>query len=367
MATIFYILAILLMGLSVVYPLPAGAEEVEIFSKHIFFISLFPIVVIIAAISNYSFLRSAGILIPLYIGGILTLIALLLFAPEINAAKSWFIIAGVSIQPVDFIKIILIAVLATYFAKRHVQIYSIKPILFSAVLIGIVFLLTVAQPDFGSAFVLILIWFGMILISGISFRHLLLLTLSGIAGFYFFWKFVFAEFQRERILSFLNPLEDLEGSGYNAFQSKIAVGSGEVFGKGIGEGTQSKLLFLPEYQSDFIFAAFAEEWGYIGVFLLFSLFILLIGRLIYMAYWGRTNFEALFIFGVAITFFSYFFIHVGVNIGLIPVTGIVLPLMSYGGSHLMAEYILLGMVMAMNQRSRSSRKGEMNRDISSSI
>jgi rod shape determining protein RodA len=145
----------------------------------------------------------------------------------------------------------------------------------------------------------------------------------------------------------MNPLADIQGTGYNAYQSTIAVGSGQIFGKGVGYGTQSKLQFLPEYETDFIFAAFAEEWGLVGVGMLFTLYGVVIWRLIYHAVRGATNFERLFAVGVAILFLSHFTVHIGMNIGLLPVTGTTVPFLSYGGSHLITEFLGVGIVIAM--------------------
>jgi rod shape determining protein RodA len=150
-------------------------------------------------------------------------------------------------------------------------------------------------------------------------------------------------------MTFIDPLADIQGAGYNAYQSTVAIGSGELFGKGIGYGTQSKLLFLPEFETDFIFAAFAEEWGLIGVAVLFSIFALVIFRLLHHAAEGATNFERLFASGVAILFVAHFFVHIGMNIGLLPVTGTTIPFLSYGGSHLVVEFVAVGMVMGMRR------------------
>ena len=156
------------------------------------------------------------------------------------------------------------------------------------------------------------------------------------------WFYVFKDYQKKRIMTFVYPLTDVRGAGYNAYQSMIAVGSGQLLGKGIGYGTQSKLKFLPEYQTDFIFAAYAEEWGFLGVILLFSLYGILMWRIISNTYRGATNFEILYGAGLAILFMSHFIINVGMNIGLLPVTGITLPFMSYGGTHMLASFIGLG-------------------------
>jgi len=161
------------------------------------------------------------------------------------------------------------------------------------------------------------------------------------------WQFVFFDYQKDRIQTFLDPLSDIQGAGYNAYQSTVAIGSGQLFGKGIGYGTQSKLLFLPEYETDFIFAAYAEEWGIFGVVLLFGLFSLVVWRLLAHAVEGASNFERLFAAGVCILFVTHFFVHIGMNIGLLPVTGTTIPFLSYGGSHLFTEFIAVGMVMAM--------------------
>ena len=168
--------------------------------------------------------------------------------------------------------------------------------------------------------------------------------------------------QKDRIRNFIDPLSDIHGAGYNAYQSTVAVGSGGLWGKGLGYGTQSRLKFLPEYQTDFIFAAFAEEWGFIGVFILFGLYGIIIVRIILNALHGSTNFEILFSAGVAVFFIVHIAINVGMNIHLLPVTGTPLPLMSYGGTHLMAEFISLGIVVSMRRYSRSAHKDVVNNE-----
>jgi rod shape determining protein RodA len=175
---------------------------------------------------------------------------------------------------------------------------------------------------------------------------------SGVIALAGLWFFVFEEYQKARIMTFLHPLADIQGAGYNAYQSTIAVGSGQLLGKGIAYGTQSKLQFLPEYHTDFIFAAFAEEWGFIGVLFVFALFGLIFWRLLHAAMFGGSNFETLFAAGVAVYLLAHFIIHVGMNIGLMPVTGVTIPFMSYGGSHLIAEYLALGMVVGMRRYAR---------------
>jgi rod shape determining protein RodA len=176
------------------------------------------------------------------------------------------------------------------------------------------------------------------------------------------WGFVLQDYQKSRVVNFIHPLADIRGTGYNAYQSTIAVGSGQLTGKGIGYGTQSKLSFLPEYQTDFIFPAYAEEWGFLGVILLFSLFGILLWRIIRIAYYGATNFEILFGCGIAIMFASHFLVNVGMSIGIMPVTGITFPFMSYGGTNLLTSFVGLGILMGMRRYRRTAHKEMMKNE-----
>lgn len=236
------------------------------------------------------------------------------------------------------------------------EIANIRHILVSGFYVFVIFTLVFLQPDFGSAIIIFFLWLGMVLVSGISKKHLLVVFFIGLVAFAGLWLFVFKPYQKDRIKNFINPLANIRGSGYNAYQSTIAVGSGQLLGKGIGYGTQSKLQFLPEYQTDFIFAAFAEEWGFVGVVLLFVLYGIIFYRMLRISFYGGSNFEILFGVGLTLLFLIHSVIHIGMNIGLLPVTGNTLPFMSYGGSHLLTEFFGLGMLMGMRKSSRSVHK-----------
>jgi rod shape determining protein RodA len=212
------------------------------------------------------------------------------------------------------------------------------------------------QPDFGGAIIVFCIWFGMVLVSGLSKKHLFAVFGIGAVIFSLLWGFVFQEYQKKRILTFVHPLADIRGAGYNAYQSTITVGSGEMLGKGVGFGTQSRLQFLPEYETDFIFAAFAEEWGFVGVVLLFILYAIVIWRILHNALHGASNFELLYGVGLSVFFMSHFIVHVGMNIGLLPVTGLTIPFMSYGGSNLITSFGALGILMSMRKGARAARR-----------
>jgi rod shape determining protein RodA len=305
---------------------------------------------------DVSFLKQSRIVVILYTIGISLLLALLFVGATNKGATSWFNLGGFSFQPSDFVKLTLILVLAKYLARRHVEIQAMKHIIITGIYFIIPFLLIFIQPDFGSAIIFFGIWFGMILISGISKKHLIILFTAGLGIFMVMWLFVFQEYQKNRFRSFIDPLSDTQGIGYNAYQSTIAVGSGQIIGKGVGYGTQSRLNFLPEYETDFIYAAVSEEWGFVGSILIIFLFGVVIVRILILGYQMNSNFELLYAVGLALYFMSHIIINIGMNIGVMPVTGVTLPFMSYGGSHLLVEWIGLGILMAMHRQSRAIYK-----------
>lgn len=347
------VLGLTLMGLVTMY---SHVGDNGFFNKQLLWISASIVVLVLASIPDYRSLRSGNTIFYFFLFTV-ALLALVLVIGEVTlGAQSRFNLGFFSLQPADPAKIVLILVLAKYFAKRHEQIGDFKHIIISGIYALGIFGLVFIQPDFGSAAILFLVWFGMVLVSGIKLRHLLTVFIIGLVTFAAMWQFVFFDYQKERIMTFIDPLADIQGSGYNAYQSTVAIGSGGLLGKGVGYGTQSKLLFLPEFETDFIFAAYAEEWGLVGVTLLFILFTILVWRLLYHANNSATNFERLFTSGVAILFVAHFFIHIGMNIGLLPVTGTTIPFLSYGGSHLITEMLAVGMVIGMSRH--TSRRFE---------
>jgi rod shape determining protein RodA len=311
-----------------------------------------------ASFVDWSFLKRTQVLVTLF--GILlaTLGSLFLVARTIKGAQSWFDLGLFSFQPTDFAKVLLILILAKYFSRRHIEIANIRHIIVSGIYAFILFALVALQPDFGGAVIIACVWLGMVLVSGLSKKHLAILFSCAAIVFALLWNFGFKDYQKNRILTFIHPLTDIQGAGYNAYQSTIAVGSGELFGKGIGYGTQSKLKFLPEYQTDFVFAAFAEEWGFVGVVIFFGVFGVLVWRVVANARRGATNFEILYGLGLSVLFMSHFLINVGMNMGLLPVTGITLPFVSYGGSHLVTTFFALGILQSQRRYMRSVHKEE---------
>lgn len=312
---------------------------------------------------DFRFLRRTWIIITLFLISCVVLLFLFILGDVIKGAQNRFDLGIFSFQPSDPVKLVLILLLAKYFSRRHVEIAHVKHILVSGFYTFILFILVFLQPDFGSAIIIALIWVGIVLVAGISKKHLAIIALLGIVMSAGLWFYALEDYQKQRIVTYIHPLTDLQGAGYNAYQSTVAVGSGEFFGKGIGFGTQSRLQFLPEYETDFIFAAFAEEWGFLGVFLLFILFGIVLWRVLANALYGASNFEMLFGIGLAIFIMSHFVIHVGMNVGLLPVTGTTLPFVSYGGSHLITEFVGLGILMGMRRYRRIVHRDDMENEL----
>ena len=332
------------------------------FENQIIWMTISVILFFVLSFIDFRFLRRTGVIVSLFVLSTLLLLLVFIFGDIVKGAQSRFDFGSFALQPSDPVKLVVIFLLAKYFSRRHIEIANIRHILVSGFYVFVIFILVLLQPDFGSAIIIALLWLGMVLVSGISKKHLLVVALLGAIGLFGMWSYVFQDYQKQRILTFIHPLTDIRGTGYNAYQSTIAVGSGQLFGKGVGYGTQSKLEFLPEYETDFIFAAFAEEWGFIGVLLLFILFSIVIWRILKSAMLGATNFEILFGLGLAILFISHIAVNIGMNIGLLPVTGTTLPFMSYGGSHLVTEFVGLGILMGMRRYSRTTHKDDSNRE-----
>lgn len=345
----------LVISLAGLVTMNSFAGENYFFMRQSMWILVSVIIFIGATMIDWHFLRRTKVIMPVFLGIVLMLIVLLVAGNVTRGVQSWFQIGSLAFQPSDVAKIIIVLILAKYFSRRHVEIKNIRHIIVSSIYALLIFTLVFLQPDFGGAIVIFAIWFGMVLISGISKKHLAIVAVMGVATVAIFWTFIFAPYQKARILTFLNPLADIRGAGYNAYQSTVAVGSGQFFGKGIGQGSQSKLEFLPEYETDFIFAAFAEEWGVVGTTLLLVFVLLLLFRIVNNAEKASTNFETLFGLGIAIFFSFHIVVHAGMNMGVMPVTGITFPFMSYGGSHLVTEWLTLGILSSMYKRSSRPR------------
>lgn len=344
-----------LLGAGLVTMRPLVSEEsAYFFNRQVIWITIGFLIFFVFSFIDWRFLKNSGLLLVLFAVSMVVLASLLFFGKTIRGSASWFDFSLFSIEPADPIKLLIILIISKYFTRRHIEIVRFRHILISSFYVILPSVFIFLQPDFGAAAVFLAIWLGMVIVSGISKKHLLIVFLVFCLALSISWMFVFKPYQKDRILTFLNPLKDPQGAGYNALQSIIAVGSGQLWGKGIGYGTQSRLEFLPEYRTDFIFAAFAEEWGFIGVLIIFSCFGILIWRILRNAYFGQTNFERFFGVGLAIFLMVHFVFHVGMNLGILPVTGLNMPFMSYGGTHMITIFAGLGILMGMRSYSSAS-------------
>ncbi len=339
-------------------------EANTLFSRQLVWIAVSLVLFFCASFIDWRFLRRSDIIFGLFLTATALLLFLFVTGRVVKGAQSWFDFGAFSFQPVESVKLILILVLAKYFSRRHIEIAHLRHLFVSGAYALLLFVLVLLQPDFGGALVVFCIWLGMVLVSGISKRHLAAVFCIGLVSVAFLWSFVFKDYQKARLISFVYPFADIHGSGYNAFQSMIAVGSGGLLGKGVGLGSQSRLNFLPEYETDFIFAAFAEEWGFLGVLLLCLSFGIVIWRILAAALSGRSNFESLYALGLASFIMSQVLIHAGMNVGLLPVTGITLPFMSYGGTNLATLFLGLGILMGMRRYQRDAHRELLQNEVS---
>jgi len=343
-------IAILLsiFGLVSLYSSSIGLEDFGNFKKQIIF--LFFGILLMLGISQFDWrlLRNDPyFLLILWIIGVLALAGLFFLAPEIRGVKSWYKVGNISVDPIEYIKIILLVLMAKYFSLRHIEMYRIKHILLSGLYFGIPILLIFLQPDLGSASLLAILWIVLLVVSGIKLRHFLVLLMTGTILFSFGWGVLLQDYQKGRIISFLEPELDPLGIGWSQAQSKIAIGNGGISGQGIGQGTQTQYGFLSEPQNDFIFAAIAEEFGLFGVTFLIFLFLILLYRMFKIGLSAQSNFPRLFVAGFATLLIAQFFVNVGMNLGLLPIIGLSLPLVSYGGSSLLATYAGIGVLLSI--------------------
>jgi rod shape determining protein RodA len=278
------------------------------------------------------------------------LVVVMAFGMITSGAQRWIRIGSLSFQPSEFVKISLIIALAKFFENPPSREgFTLKDLPVPFLLLVIPMGLILKQPDLGTAIILFLILFSILLFVKIRWSSLLILGLTGASILPLIWGFL-KEYQKKRIYTFFDPNLDPLGSGYHIIQSKIAVGSGGIFGKGFMKGTQCKLGFLPEQQTDFIFAVLAEEWGLIGSLLVISLYLILILWGLRIAVTAKDRFGAILAFGVVAMLFWHVFINVGMVVGMMPVVGIPLPLLSYGGSFMVSTLMGVGLLLNVSMR-----------------
>ncbi|KKW28233.1 MAG: Rod shape-determining protein RodA [Candidatus Uhrbacteria bacterium GW2011_GWD2_52_7] len=300
------------------------------------------------AATNYHLLRNYANAI--YVLALVSLIAVLLFGRTLNGSTGWFIIGGFAFQPVEFVKVALGVKLAHYFSERARRRFSWRDLILTGLITFAPIALLMLQPDLGGASILAGVWGVSVLIAGLRpgqfFALLSAVALAAFIG----WTFVFAGYQKDRVMTFLNPALDPLETGYNVTQAKIAIGAGGLWGRGLGEGSQSQLRFLPESQTDFVFAVIAEELGFVGVIVVLTALTVLLLRMLWIARTTRDTFGAFLCVSAFAILFVEVTVHIGANLSLMPATGVALPFVSYGGSSLLLSLVLLGLVQSVAVR-----------------
>ena len=285
------------------------------------------------------------IALPLYVFGVLLLVCVALFGEIVNGARRWLYIGVTRIQPSELMKIAVPLMLAWYF-DRYEATLKLKNYIIAALLLIVPIGLIVRQPDLGTALLISAAGAYVLFLAGLSWRIIIGLGIAAAACLPFVWGMMH-DYQRQRILTLIDPTQDPLGTGYHTIQSTIAVGSGGLVGKGWLQGTQTHLDFIPERTTDFIFAVFSEEWGLFGNVMLLVLFLLVIGRGVVITANAPTLFTRLFGGAITLTFFTYAFVNMGMVSGILPVVGVPLPLVSYGGTSLVTICLGLGILMSI--------------------
>lgn len=344
-----------LFGATILYSVNLGIEStgLTLFSKQILYFLFGLIVMFFLMTIDFRLWES---LYPwLYLVALVLL--LLLFSPlgeTIRGIRAWLNFGVFQFQPVELVKVLLVLALAGYFRKQGRHLHNYKPLIISGTAAALLVVLTILQPDLGSAMVLFVLWLGLVLVLGLSKWQISLMVIGFVSIAFFAWAFVLQDYQKQRLVTFIDPASDPLGSGYNLTQSIIAIGSGGIFGRGVGFGSQSQLKFLPESHTDFIFAVIGEELGFAGILLFLTLLGIFVWRCIHIARNTNDDYGQIVATAVVIIVAGQATMNMAMNMGLMPVTGISLPFVSAGGSYLFSLLIMVGIVQSVAIHTSSS-------------
>ena len=342
---------LLLMSITTLYGMAAGAVAGSFFLKQLIYVVLGLGIVVVLTLSDYRHLQKYST--PIYFITLAVLVWTLVFGENIRGTSGWLSFGFFQLQPVEVAKISLTIFLASFISQKKTDLPVWTRVFASAVMGGIMILLVLKQPDLGSSLVLFAIWGAIIFASGLKRHHMATLFALGLAIVVIAW-FLLAPYQKDRIYNFFAPERDPLGTGYNVIQALVAVGSGGVTGKGLGTGSQSQLNFLPEKHTDFIYAVISEELGLVGALTVILLYALLLYRIYRIGERAQDNFGYLLALGIFMMFLVQITINLGMNMGLLPVTGLTAPFLSYGGSSLLSFFLALGLLGSISrQRGRT--------------
>ncbi|WP_449244202.1 rod shape-determining protein RodA [Desulfobacca acetoxidans] len=350
---ILLILTLLIVSLGIVNLFSAGlnqdtGRDTPLYLKQLYWLAIGLGLMVFMTTFDYRYLEKLAY--PVYWLAIILLITVILMGKVVSGSKRWLVVGPMVFQPSELAKVAIILALAVYFYRQErFDPLSWRELIISCLLVLPPFALVAKQPDLGSALLITAVASTIILFVGVRWHILVTLIISFVALSPVFWFFL-KDYQKQRILTFLNPEQDPLGSGYHIIQSKIAVGSGLLWGKGFLHGTQSQLNFLPEQHTDFVFSVFAEEWGFLGSAGLIVLYALLILWSLQIARSCRERFGNLLAVGISAMIFWQIFINISMVTGMLPVVGIPLPLFSYGGSSLISNFIGIGLLLNIRMR-----------------
>lgn len=344
------VMALSVIGFLVVFSATShNSEGVQLWQKQLFWfvISLFGMWVFSRI--DYRFWIEASYIF--YWLAILSLLMVLVLGDETKGAQRWIKLGPISYQPSELAKLSILLVLARYIGSRTVELFFLGRLFFILGMLGLPLILILKQPDLGSALLLIPVSFVLMYVGGVQFRWLLYMFLMGVASCPIIWHFL-KDYQKERLFVFIDPQDDPLGAGYNIIQSTIAIGSGGISGKGYMEGTQTQLSFIPEHHTDFIFSVVGEEWGFVGCAVVLGLYYFMLQKSFEIARKARDREGSLLALGITGMFAVQVIINVGMTVGLLPVTGLTLPFISYGGSSLLFSYAAIGMLLNISYANR---------------
>lgn len=350
---IWVLLGIICIGLlsvySALYPQIQANPTHNLFIKQIMWLALGFLVMFCTLFLDYQKLKAAGLWI--YLATLLLLVAVLVIGREVNGAKRWLEVGGFQFQPSELMKVVIVIQLAGCFSSQDVTSYpGLKKLLLPVAFVAAPVLLILAEPDLGTAICILAISGTVIFFMGIRWKYIFSMVIAVLPLLLPIWMMVLKPYQKRRIEILLRPDLDPLGAGYHIRQSKIAIGSGMLWGKGFLKGTQNKLHFLPEKHTDFIFSVWAEEWGFVGCFVLLVLFALLVVLALRVARRSKDRYGALLVVGMTALILWQVLINIGMVIGLLPVVGITLPFVSYGGSSLITLCFAIGMIENISMR-----------------
>jgi len=348
------IVVISLIGIMTIFSAtrpPGDAPQATFYIKQVVWL-LISICALVAVVS-FDYIWLGRIALPIYIAGVLLLIVVLISGRVGMGAQRWISIGPLSFQPSEFFKLIFIIMLTSYYSLQRESMNTFALLRVFFMIVFLPFVLLFKQPDLGTAVVVLLIFTSLSLARGLQKKLLVTLVIIGLVSLPFVGNILWTglkDYQKNRLIAFIDPQADPTGIGYHINQSKIAIGSGEFSGKGFMKGTQGPFRFLPEKHTDFIFAVYAEEWGFMGSLFLLSLYFVLIMRGLDTARKAKDEFGRLLALGITFMFSIYFFVNVGMTLGIMPVVGIPLPFMSYGGTALLSNFISAGVLISIRTR-----------------